>query len=62
MERGGLERLSREELLELIRQQREELTERDAAIERRDAKIRELEDELAQFRRPARVLIEHATD
>jgi transposase len=54
MEPGDLERLSREELLELIRRQRKELTERDAAIERRDAKIRELEDELAQFRRPAK--------
>src|SRR5438105_1900881 len=49
-----LERLSREELLELIRRQREKLAERDAAIERREAKIRELEEELAQLRRPAK--------
>ena len=54
MEPGELERLSREELLELVRRQREELAERDAAIERREAKIRELEEELAQFRRPAK--------
>jgi transposase len=53
--------LSREELLELLAQQaevigrqREELAEREAAIERRDEKIRELEEELAQFRRPAK--------
>src|SRR5437764_14283639 len=44
--------LSREELLELVRRQREELATREAAIERRDEKIRELEEELAQFRRP----------
>jgi transposase len=61
MEREGLERLSREELLELLTQQAEmigrqqaELAEREAAVERRDAKIRELEEELAQFRRPAK--------
>ena len=61
MGREGLERLSREELLELLRQQaevigrqQEELAEREVAIERRDAKIRELEEELAQFRRPAK--------
>jgi transposase len=54
MEAEGLERLSREELLELIRHQQRELVEREAAIERRDAKIRELEEELAQFRRPAK--------
>jgi transposase len=46
--------LSREELLELVRRQQEALAEREAAIERRDEKIRELEDELAQFRRPAK--------
>jgi transposase len=46
--------LSREELLELVRRQREALAVREAAIERRDEKIRELEGELAQFRRPAR--------
>ena len=49
-----LERLSRGELLELLRGQQEELAARDAAIERREAKIRELEEELAQFRRPAK--------
>jgi transposase len=46
--------LSREELLELVRRQQEALAEREAAIERRDEKIRELEEELAQFRRPAK--------
>jgi len=56
-ERAGL---SREELLallapqaEVIGRQETELAAREAAIERRDAKIRELEEELAQFRRPA---------
>ncbi len=49
-----LERLSREELLELVRRQQEALTEHEAAIERRDEKIRELEDELMAFRRPAK--------
>jgi transposase len=48
---GGL---SREELLELVRRQQVELAEREAAIERRDEKIRELEEELAQFRRPVK--------
>jgi transposase len=46
--------LSREELLELVRRQQEVLVEREAAIERRDEKIRELEEELAQFRRPVK--------
>src|ERR671917_96687 len=46
--------LSREELLELVRRQQEELAECEAAIERRDEKIRELEEELAQFRRPVK--------
>jgi transposase len=46
--------LSREELLELVRRQQEELAAREVAIERRDEKIRELEEELAQFRRPAK--------
>src|SRR5437763_7870102 len=53
--------LSREELLELLAQQADvigrqqaELVEREAAIERRDEKTRELEEELAQFRRPAK--------
>src|SRR3954447_7271162 len=53
--------LSREELLELLAQradvigrQQAELAEREAAIERRDEKIRSLEEELAQFRRPAK--------
>jgi transposase len=61
MDREALDRLSREELLELLAQQvevigrqREELAEREAAIERRDEKIRALEEELAQFRRPAK--------
>jgi transposase len=46
--------LSREELLELVRRQQDELAAREAAIERRDEKIRELEEELAQFRRPVK--------
>jgi transposase len=46
--------LSREELLELVRRQQEELAEREAAIERRDEKIRALEEELAQFRQTAK--------
>jgi transposase len=46
--------LSREELLELVRRQQAELAEREAAIERRDEKIRALEEELAQFRRPVK--------
>ncbi len=50
-ELGGL---SREELLELVRRQQEELAAREAAIERRDEKIRELEEDLAQFRRSAK--------
>src|SRR4051794_41258822 len=47
MAEDGLAGLSREELLELVRRQQEALAERDA-------KIRELEEELAQFRRPAK--------
>src|SRR5690348_3771315 len=39
--------LSHEELLERVRRQQEELAARDA-------KIRELEEELAQFRQPAK--------
>ena len=61
MAEDALAGLSREELLELLRQQAEvigrqqgELAEREAAIERRDEKIRALEEELAQFRRPAK--------
>ena len=46
--------LSREELLEVVRRQQEELAEREAAIERRDEKIRALEEELLLFRRPAK--------
>src|SRR5688572_12562107 len=46
--------LSREELLEVIRRQQAELAQREAAIERRDEKIRRLEEELSQFRRPAK--------
>src|SRR5215213_1971646 len=53
MEREGLDRLSREELLELLAQQAE-VAAREAAIERRDEKIRALEEELSQFRRPAK--------
>ena len=49
-----LERLSPEELRALLRRQQEELAEREAAIARRDEKIRELEGELAQFRRPVK--------
>src|SRR5215218_8837114 len=54
MERDELGGLSREELLELMRRQQEALADREAAIERRDEKIRELEEELSQFRRPAK--------
>src|SRR4051812_38915653 len=54
MDREALGRLSREELLELLSRQQEELAEREAAIERRDEKIRALEEELSQFRRPAK--------
>src|SRR4051794_28906019 len=54
MDRDELGGLSREELLELVRRQQEALAEREATIERRDEKIRELEEELAQFRRPAK--------
>jgi len=54
MERDDLGGLSREELLELVRRQQEALAERESAIERRDAKIRELEEELSQFRRPVK--------
>ena len=46
--------LSREELLESVRRQKAELAARKAVIERRDAKIRDLEEELAQFRRPVK--------
>jgi transposase len=54
MERDELGGLSRAELLELVRRQQEELAVREAAIERRDEKIRELEEELSQFRRPVK--------
>ena len=54
MDREALGRLSREELLELLCRQQEELAEREAAIERRDEKIRALEEELSQFRQPAK--------
>jgi transposase len=37
-----------------VRRQQEALAEREATIERRDEKIRELEEELSQFRRPAK--------
>src|SRR5687768_14566207 len=61
MDHERLDRLSREELLELLAQQAEvigrqqtELAAREAAIERRDEKIRELEEELSRFRRPVK--------
>src|SRR3954471_18405922 len=54
MEREDLGGLSREELLELVRRQQEALAAHEAAIERRDEKIRELEEELSQFRRPSK--------
>ncbi|HKH47070.1 MAG TPA: IS66 family transposase [Thermoanaerobaculia bacterium] len=54
MEGDELGGLSREELLGLVRRQQEELAEREAAIERRDEKIRALEEELSQFRRPVK--------
>src|SRR5215210_3740625 len=54
MEGDELGGLSREELLELVRRQQAELVAREAAIERRDEKIRELEEELSQFRRPVK--------
>src|SRR5919109_757563 len=54
MDRDELAGLSREELLELVRRQQEALAAREAAIERRDEKIRELEEELSQFRRPVK--------
>src|SRR5438067_3574310 len=61
MDHEALDRLSREELLELLAEQaevlgrrQEELAEREAASERRDEKIRALEEDLAQFRRPAK--------
>src|SRR3954447_4251080 len=54
MAENDLAGLSREELLELVHRQQEALAEREAAIERRDEKIRELEEELAQFRRPVK--------
>src|SRR5215218_6611597 len=54
MDRDELGGLSREELLEVVRRQQEELAAREAAIERRDEKIRELEEELSQLRRPAK--------
>src|SRR5215211_4801963 len=60
MEGDELGGLSREELLELVRRQQEALAAREAAIERRDEKLRELEGELAQFRRPAKTP-EHAS-
>ena len=46
--------MSREELLESLRWQQEQLAEREAAIERGDSKIRELEEEPAQLRQPAK--------
>src|SRR5215216_1888522 len=61
MDHEALDRLSREELLERLVQQAEvigrqqaDLAEREAAIERRDEKIRALEEELSQFRQPAK--------
>src|SRR5438874_373596 len=49
---GGLAGLSREELLELVRRQRAELAPREAAIERREERIRELEGEPSQLGGP----------
>src|SRR4051794_979586 len=54
MERDELGGLSREELLELVWRQQEALAEREASIERRDEKIRELEEELSQCQRPVK--------
>jgi len=54
MDRDAPDRLSREELLELVRRQQEEVAERETAIERRDEEIRALEGELAELRRPAK--------
>ncbi len=61
MGEDALAGLSREELLarlaqqaEVIDRQQAELAEREAAIERRDEKIRALEEELSQFRRPVK--------
>src|SRR5215210_1165958 len=54
MEGDELGGLSREELLGLVRRQQAELAEREAAIERRDEKIRALEAELSQFRQPVK--------
>ncbi len=54
MNRDELGGLSREELVELVRRQQEALAEHEAAIGRRDEKIRELEAELSQFRRPVK--------
>src|SRR5215210_2800116 len=54
MDREALERLSRDELLNLLYRQQDALAEREAAIERRDERIRALEEELSQFRRPVK--------
>jgi hypothetical protein len=54
MEAEGLGRLTREELLEVIRRQQEELIEREAALERWDEKIRAPEEELSRFQRPVK--------
>jgi len=55
MAEGELAGLSREALLELVRRQQAELAEHEAAIERRDEKIRAIEEEeLLPCRRPAK--------
>jgi transposase len=61
MGREELNGLGREELVELILRQRQELAEREAevaeqreVIARRDARVRELEDELARLSLPAK--------
>jgi hypothetical protein len=60
MDREALAGLSREELLDLLLRQvelvgqQEQLAEREAALGRRDEKIREVEEALAQFRRPVK--------
>src|SRR3954454_19582679 len=54
MDRDELGGLSREELLELVRRQQEELAVSEAALERRAEKSGELEEELSQSRRPVK--------
>src|SRR5215213_4322662 len=51
MECDDLGGLRRDERLELVCRQQQVQAEREAAVERRDEKIREVEEELSQFRR-----------